>query len=1159
MKLSHRFIIIFLLIVPVFSGIYAQNKYNTVTVTDSIPINFDNFYTISSVSIIPFSEKIELRGSVLNRFTDYNFKYSTAAFTLSDSLPYSIFDTLFVTYETVKLGLKKEYKKRSLVVKFDEKRGDTVQVVQAEAGGFTPEAIFGPGIQKSGTLIRGFTVGTTKDFSLNSGLRLQLSGNLTEDIEIVAALTDQNTPIQPEGNTERLEEIDKVFIQIKHPNATGVFGDYNLNNRNGEFGVINRKLQGLMGTVNFEPHQGYVAVAGQRGKFNSNNFNGTDGVQGPYNLTGLNGEKDIIILAGTEKVFVDGIEMVRGENNDYIIEYSNATITFTPKILITNASRIAVDFEYTDRKFARNFFGTGAQTIVLNEKVKIAFQYLQEGDDQDAPIDFTFSEEDKQILEQAGDDPLKAVKPGVSLAPLDSLGVRRGIYQAVDTLINNEPYTYYVYNPGDTASIYNVSFSYVGERKGDYARLALGQFEFVGINQGGYRPVVFLPLPQLKQLGNLTTSITPFENVQLDMEYAGSLWDKNRLSNRDENDNYGYAANVFLKVLPSQVDIGKLSLGKIGFSYKERFINKKFTSTDRFNEVEFERIYNTTGSPTQQDEQFREARINLIPIQEVNLSSSAGFLRRGDKFRSDRYNNILRISDSQTYNLSYNLDYVDTRNSNIKSRWFRHNGDAHYIFWNLIKPGFNYLAENKSDNRAEKDSLLSTSLEYYELNPYLQLLEIEGITFTAKYSRRDDYLPLNGVMQKEAIAKAQIYDLTYRGIEEVITSLNLTIRNKNYKDAFKQLGFLDTEQLLIRSQSKFLFWEKILNGDLFYEVSTEKQARLEKVFVRVEQGTGNYRYIGDLNNNGIADENEFEPTLFDGDFILVTLPTDELFPVINLKTNTRWKIQYADIFDRKTFVGTILEPLSSETSWRIEEITRETVLSKIYLMQLNSFQVPGVTIRGSNYFQQDVFINENRQDLSFRFRYTQRFSLSEFNTGVENGYNRERSLRIRFRLIREVSNQTDFVNYIDNVSAPEPSTRNRRIQDNNITTDFSYRPINIVEVGFKLKVGRSEDSFPESPTIIDLNSQLIRLNLSFAQTGRLRFEVERTELISNTIENFIPFELLNGNQLGKNYYWRLNFDYRVTSFLQTTISYDGRWQGQGRVVHTARAEARAYF
>ncbi len=64
------------------------------------------------------------------------------------------------------------------------------------------------------------------------------------------------------------------------------------------------------------------------------------------------------------------------------------------------------------------------------------------------------------------------------------------------------------------------------------------------------------------------------------------------------------------------------------------------------------------------------------------------------------------------------------------------------------------------------------------------------------------------------------------------------------------------------------------------------------MFVRVEQGTGNYKYLGDLNNNGIADENEFEPTTFDGDYIQVTIPTDQLFPVIDLKTSTRWKTNF---------------------------------------------------------------------------------------------------------------------------------------------------------------------------------------------------------------------------------------------------------------------------
>ena len=162
-------------------------------------------------------------------------------------------------------------------------------------------------------------------------------------------------------------------------------------------------------------------------------------------------------------------------------------------------------------------------------------------------------------------------------------------------------------------------------------------------------------------------------------------------------------------------------------------------------------------------------------------------------------------------------------------------------------------------------------------------------------------------------------------------------------------------------------------------------------------------------------------------------------------------------------------------------------------------------------------------------------------------------------MVKELSNQTDLVNSKDAVFAPPVSNRKRNIDGNSISSDFSYRPDNNVEVGFKLKVGQSTDSYPAIPTIIDLNSQTIRFNLSFAGTGRLRIEIERDELNGNSSDNFLPFELTGGNLIGKNYYWRLNFDYRINSFLQSTVSYDGRLQGSNRAIHTARAEVRAYF
>ncbi|MBK7497924.1 MAG: hypothetical protein IPI19_02175 [Ignavibacteriales bacterium] len=1134
----------------------AQNDYNSVLVSDTIAINFQNHYPISAVNVIPGSEMIYLKSKKLNSY-DYSFTYAQSFFTLSDSLPYSIFDTLIVTYRSLKLSLQKEYKRRSLVVKYDEKFGDTVSVLTS-TGGFSPEAIFGSDMQKSGTIVRGFTVGTTKDFSLNSGLRLQLSGRISEDIEIVAALTDENTPIQPEGNTESLEELDKVFIQVKHPNVVGTFGDYQVKQRYGEFGVIDRKLQGLMGEFSFEDVNGYVSVANSRGKFNTNSFNGSDGVQGPYRLSGLNNERDIIIIAGTEKVFLDGIEIKRGENNDYTIEYSNATITFTPNRLITSASRINVDFEYSDRQFARSFFGTGTSTKFFNNKLQVKAQYMREGDDQDSPIDISLSEDDKNILSLAGDSRNKAVKTGVKLAEPDSLGIVRGIYTKVDTTFNSIDFSYYVYNPGDSLSLYNVSFSYVGEGKGDYTRQSLGYYSFVGIGNGSYLPVLFLPLPQLKQMGNIVVDVNPFENVTLSLEYAGSLWDKNRLSALDDGDNYGYARNISLKVAPTQIMLGDLDFGKAGLTYRDRFIQGKFTSLDRYDEVEFNRNYNTSTQTENQDESLREIGVLLQPIQELTLNSTAGFLRKGDVFSSDRFNNILRFSDSKIYNVEYNLDYVKTTNLTLKSNWLRHKGNAFYTIWQL-KPGFEFLAEDKQDKPSQKDSIISGSLKYFEYSPYLELMELSGFRMFTKFSLRDDYLPSNGIMVNESKSNTYSLEMNYNGIREVNTNLVLTFRDKRYQEEFKTKGFLDNETVLIRSRTKFIFWDRLMNGDFYYEVSTQKSAKLQKVFVRVEQGTGNYIYLGDLNNNGIAEENEFEPTLFDGDYVQVTLPTDELFPVIDLKTSTRWKINFSELVDVKTLLGKIVSPISSETYWRIEENSRDSIYTNIYLLKLSTFQNENTTIRGSNYIQQDLFLFENDQELSFRFRFTQRTALNEYNSGYEEFYNRERSLRIKFKMVKEISNQTDLINQIDNVNAPENSNRIRQINSNNITSEFSYRPDKNIEVGFRIKAGRSEDTHPTTPTIIDLNSQLLRFNFSFLGTGRLRIEIERDELVTNTTENSIPYELTNGNQIGKNYYWRLNFDYKLLSFLQTTISYDGRVQGANRVVHTARAEARAFF
>ena len=1150
MKLKFNLIITFISVLILQLSAFAQQKYYNTLVTDTIHINFDNHYQLSHVDIVPFTETIMLDNKLLNK-NDYNFSYSTASFNLSDSLKYSIFDTLFVTYETIKLALRNSYKKRSLAYVYNKKLGDTLRVMENNENNFTPESVFGSGIEKSGTIVRGFTVGTTKDFSLNSGLRLQLSGHLSKNIEVVAALTDENTPIQPEGNTANLQELDKVFIQIKHPNAVGTFGDYELQENYGEFGTINRKLQGLLGEFNYKGQKAYFSIASSTGKYTTNQFNGTDGVQGPYQLTGKNNEKDIIIIAGTEKVYIDGIEMKRGERNDYTIEYSNAQITFTPNRLITSASRITVDFEYTDRKYSRTFFGAGVKSEIFKN------QYLREGDNQDSPIDISLSDSDKAILAAAGNDPNKAVKSGVSLATPDSQGVTIGIYQKIDTVINGQSYSFYRYNPGSSNSLYNVTFSYVGSQQGDYSMISIGNFKFVGIKQGDYAPVIFLPLPEMKQLGNFVLNYKPVKGISIDMELSGSNWDQNRFSSIGDNKDNGYARNIQLKVNPRKIEIGKINLGEAGLSYQDRYIEDRFTPIDRIDPIEFNRDFNITQTSTPESELLREVNLNYIPVKELNFVSSYGYLKRGSDFLSKRFNNTVTFTDNSTYNLNYNLDYVYSKNGGINSNWLRQNGSGYLTIWKF-QPGMNFLAENKNDIQTTADTLLTTSLKYYEIDPFLKLVDIDGFKLSTKYSLREDYAPLNGIMLKQSRSTAQFFELDYTGLREFNSTLNVTINNKSYTEAFKKKGMLNAQTILVRSQNRFNFGRPV-NGNFYYEVSTQRTAKLQKVFVKVSQGSGNYIYLGDLNNNGVKDENEFQPTLYDGDYVLVTVPTDQLYPVIDLKTSTRWKINYKDIFDKNSLLGTILHPFSSETNWRVEENSQEQDYKKIYLLHFSDFQNPNKTIHGTNFIQQDLFLFENDPEFSARLRYSQSKGMDQFSGGIEQSYTRERSIRINFKMIEEMSNQTDIVNKSDNLSAPASSTDRREITSNSITSDFSYRPQRNIEVGFKFNVGKREDDLPVKPTIIDINTQLLRFTLSFAGSGRLRIEFERDELNSNTSENFIPFQMTEGNVLGKNYFWRFNFDYRLSSNLQSTISYDGRSQGNERVVHTARAEVRAFF
>ena len=292
---------------------------------------------------------------------------------------------LVITYDALPFRFQPVYRNRELVARRDTVRGDTIRVSTPTAP-LDMESIFGSELQKSGYIGRGFTVGTNRDMTLNSGFRLQLNGKLSQDIDIVAALTDENTPIQPEGNTRTIQELDKVFIKLSSAHLAATLGDFALSYSGGEFGRYNRKLSGVLGEVHTDQGNVSVSYASMKGTFQSVQITGQDAVQGPYRLTGRNGEQRILVLAGTEKVYVDGVEMVRGESNDYVIEYASGELYFRPRRLITSYSRITVDFEYAEQQYVRSLFTADANTALLSSSLRLGARFMREGDEQGSDI-----------------------------------------------------------------------------------------------------------------------------------------------------------------------------------------------------------------------------------------------------------------------------------------------------------------------------------------------------------------------------------------------------------------------------------------------------------------------------------------------------------------------------------------------------------------------------------------------------------------------------------------------------------------------------------------------------------------------------------------------------------------------------------------------------
>ncbi|MCX8010612.1 MAG: hypothetical protein N3A61_05620, partial [Ignavibacteria bacterium] len=264
----------FLLVIYFVDFGLAQIRGDSRIIVDTFYFQNQNKFILKSKYAVDSIISLKLNAIVLKE-NDYSRLQNKII--LSPNLKLNENNQLVVTYKILPIIINETYRKNVLSLKYDSVRTEIIQQVEKTSPVILKD-IFGKQIQKSGTLIRGFQLGSNKDLTLNSGLRLQLSGKLSDELDVVAVLTDENSPIQPEGNTQTIQELDKVYIELKHKYFKTVFGDYQIENKIGEFGSVQRKLQGLKTNFSITDNSDLeFSYASSKGKFNSIQFNGIDG------------------------------------------------------------------------------------------------------------------------------------------------------------------------------------------------------------------------------------------------------------------------------------------------------------------------------------------------------------------------------------------------------------------------------------------------------------------------------------------------------------------------------------------------------------------------------------------------------------------------------------------------------------------------------------------------------------------------------------------------------------------------------------------------------------------------------------------------------------------------------------------------------------------